>query len=123
MVILVVMLVASTGCQETAKTNAIDIAGVYALVEVDGASIPATVSHGGHDVIVHSGSFTINPGGTCSSEVIFGPQKSTRLTKATYTQAGSTLNMKWKGAGRTKGNIKGDTFTMNNEGMILVYKK
>jgi hypothetical protein len=74
-------------------------------------------------MMVHSGSFTINADGTCSSEVAFGPQKFTRKVKATYTQEGSTLKMKWKGAGWTKGTIKGDTFTMNNEGMIFSYKK
>jgi hypothetical protein len=31
--------------------------------------------------------------------------------------------MKWQGAGMTTGTIAGNTFTMNNEGMELVYKK
>ena len=123
MLILVVMLVALTGCQEAAKTNVNDFAGVYGLVAVDGAGIPATFSHGGHDIMVHSGSFTINANGTCRAAIVHGPQKSTHQTKATYTLAGSTLKMKWKGAGWTKGTIKGDTFSMNNEGMMFVYKK
>lgn len=133
MLILVVMLVASTGCEiatgpkeaveETSKTNVNDFAGVYALVTVDGIGVPATFSHSGHDIMVHSGSFTINTDGTCSSAIVHGPQKSTRQTKATYTQAGSTLTMKWKGAGWTKGTIEGDIFSMNNEGMIFSYKK
>ena len=126
MMILVVMLVASTGCQEATMTNVNDFAGVYTLIEVDGASIPAAVSHGGHDIIVHSGSFTINADRTCSSEIIFGPlsgEKHTRKVNATYTREGSTLKMKWIGASRTKGTIEGDTFSMNNEGMMFVYKK
>lgn len=47
----------------------------------------------------------------------------TREITATYQKAGSTLNVQWKGAGSTKGTIEGDTFTMNNEGIIFVDKK
>ena len=31
--------------------------------------------------------------------------------------------MKWQGAGMTIGTVEGDTFTMDNEGMVFVYKK
>jgi hypothetical protein len=31
--------------------------------------------------------------------------------------------MQWKGVGQTIGTILGDTFTMDNEGMVFVYKK
>ena len=102
-----------------------DPTGVYTLVTVDGQKLPATVSHGG-ELKVHSGVFTINSDGTCISKIVFSPpsgEKITREVKVTYTQDGSTLNMQWIGAGRTTGTIKGDTFTMNNEGMIFSYKK
>jgi len=134
MMILVVMLIALTGCEMTngsketveASADVNDFAGVYSLTAVDGASVPATVSHDGHQVMVHSGAFTINADQTCSCETIFGPpsgEKHTRNVNATYTLTGSTLNMKWTGAGWTKGTVKGDTFTMNNEGIIFSYKK
>jgi hypothetical protein len=31
--------------------------------------------------------------------------------------------MRWQGAGMTIGSVAGDTFTMNNEGMVLAYRK
>ena len=31
--------------------------------------------------------------------------------------------MKWQGAGLTTGTVEGNTFTMDNEGMLFVYKK
>ena len=31
--------------------------------------------------------------------------------------------MQWEGAGTTTGTAQGDNFTMDNEGMIFVYKK
>ncbi len=105
--------------------NGIDPTGVYALLTVNGSKLPANISHG-HEMKVYSGTFTINADGTCSSEIVFGPpsgDKHTRLVKATYTQKGSTLNMQWIGAGQTKGTVKDDAFTMNNEGMIFAYKK
>ena len=42
-----------------------------------------------------------------------------RVVNATYTVSGRELTMHWKGAGWTKGILKDNTFTMNNEGMIF----
>jgi hypothetical protein len=75
---------------------------------------------------VRSGTFTINADGTCSTKTVFVPpsgQEATREVSATYTKEGAKLTMQWKGAGTTTGTIEGDTFTMNNEGMLFVYKK
>ncbi len=106
--------------------NGDDPTGIYTLVSVDGSKLPATVSHGDVAIRVRSGTFTINADGTCSSKVIFGPPSGddfTREVNATYTREGSQLNMQWEGAGKTTGTVEGDSFTMNNEGMIFAYKK
>lgn len=108
-------------------TGGQDPTGVYTLVSVDGSTLPANVSHGDHETRVYSGLFTINADGTCSSKTVFGPplgdNKVTREVNATYTQKGTTLNMKWQGAGQTEGIVEGDTFTMNNEGMLFSYQR
>jgi len=116
-----------TGCktQESALNHA-DSAGVYALISVDGKQVPANVSHEGTALQVRSGTFTINADGTCSTKTIFVPPSGTEVTRevsATYTKDGSRLNMQLKDAGKTVGTIEGNTFTMNNEGMIFVYRK
>jgi len=126
--VILVMLVALTGCKRISQTETVANApaGIYTLITVDGLKLPATVSHDGHDITVHSGTFTINADKTCVSKNVFSPpsgKKVTREVKATYTQEGSTLDMQWIGAGRTTGTVKGNTFTMNNEGMIFSYKK
>jgi hypothetical protein len=103
-----------------------DPTGVYILVSVDGAKLPATVFHDEVKIEVRSGVFTINADGTCSSKNIFGPPSGDEITRevnASYTQTGSTLNMQWKGAGRTVGTIQDDRFTMDNEGIVFSYKK
>ena len=73
-----------------------------------------------------SGVFTINADGTCSSKIVFSMPSggdSTREVKASYTRQGSTLTMKWEGAGMTTGTVTNNTFTMDNEGMIFAYRR
>jgi hypothetical protein len=111
---------------QQATTNTVDPAGVYTLVSVDGKPVPASVSHEGATVTVRSGTFTINADGTCISRIVFAPPSGTEVTRevsATYTKDGSNLTMLWKGAGETVGTIDGATFTMNNEGMVFIYRK
>jgi hypothetical protein len=116
----------SAGQNQSKTSNAADPTGVYALVSVNGKPVPASLDHEGATLQVRSGAFTINADGTCSSKMIFVPPSGTEATRevtATYTKDGSKLTMKWKGAGTTTGTIEGNTFTMENEGMLLVYKK
>jgi hypothetical protein len=118
-------VLAVTACRNKALTDA-EIAGVYVLVSVDGKRVPASVSHHGTDLEVRSGTFTLSGDGACSAETVFVPpsgREVTRVVSAVYTRDGSRLDMKWKGAGRTAGTIEDGTFTMNNEGMVFVYKK
>jgi hypothetical protein len=108
------------------RQEAPDISGVYALVSVDGKTMPATLSHQGVSLQVRSGTFTINADGTCASKTVFAPSSGPEVERevaATYTKDGSTLTMQWEGAGSTSGTLDGDTFTMDNEGIVFVYKK
>jgi hypothetical protein len=115
------------GCKPDAKVTVdTNPAGTYALVSVDGNKVPCTLQHEGHTLAVKSGTFLINPDGTCSSKVVFGPPSGgdfSREVKATYTRQGSKLTMYWQGAGMTTGAVEGDAFTMNNEGMVFAYRK
>ena len=123
----ILLLLAMTGCKAAARdTASVSPAGTYTLVSVDGKNVPCNLTHEGVAMIVKSGSFTINADGTCRSLSTFAvpphPDVHREVT-ATYTQKGAELTMRWKGAGMTKGNIVGDTFTMNNEGLIFSYRK
>jgi len=122
----VLTLVAVTGCKNENPPAAMEPTGVYTLVSVDGKNVPCSVTHEGVALTVKSGSFTLNADGTCRSLSTFAvplnPDVS-RDVKATFTRQGAELTMHWQGAGVTKGNLDGDTFTMNNEGMIFSYRK
>ena len=115
------------GCKPEGKVaKDTDPAGTYALVSVNGNQVPATIDHDGTALKVNSGTFTINADGTCSTKTVFVPPSGAEASKevsATYTREGSKLTMQWKGAGTTTGTVEGNTFTMNNEGMLFVYRK
>jgi len=121
------MVMVWTGCKQDAKVAAdTNPVGTYPLVSVDGNKVPCTVQHEGNTLTVKSGTFIINPDGTCSSKVVFSPPSggdAAREVKATYTRQGSKLTMQWEGAGTTTGTVQGDTFTMNNEGIVFAYHK
>ena len=107
----------------TADTSPV---GTYALVSVNGNKVPCTIQHEGAGPTIKSGTFTINADSTCSSKIVFSMPPggdSSREVKAVYTRQGAEITMQWEGAGTTKGTVEGDTFTMNNEGMLFAYRK
>ena len=46
-----------------------------------------------------------------------------REVYAKYKLEDSRLVMKWEGAGTTEGTVEGNTFVMDNHGMIFEYEK
>ena len=103
-----------------------DITGAYTLGTINGNPLPYTPPHEGGAPRVTSGTFTIKADGTCSSKLQFNLPSgaaSSREVNASYTRAGTKLHMKWQGAGETIGTIEGNTFTMDNEGVLFAYRK
>lgn len=121
------LLLAATGCNSGVDATAnTDPTGVYTLVSVDGQNVPCGLTHEGVTFTVKSGSFTITADGHCRSQMNFSaPQRGdmSREVNATYTRQGNQLTMQWEGAGMTLGNIRGNTFIMTNEDMVLAYQK
>lgn len=123
----VLPLLALTGCKPaTPATADINPAGDYTLVSVDGQSLPCRLTHEGVSPTIKSGVFSITADGHCRSLINFSVPAHgdmSREVTATYTRTGSELTMQWEGAGMTKGQLNGNQFTMNNEGMIFAYRK
>ena len=117
------------GCQckqQGETTTHPDISGSYNLATINGNTLPYTPPHQGGAPLVTSGTFTIKPDGNCTSKILFAlpsGKSSSREVSATYKQEANKLNMQWHGAGRTIGTLEGDTFTMNNEGAIFIYRR
>lgn len=128
-----VAVAAGAGCGKAGdhKTAAVGAAapglsGAYALVQVNGKAVPTAVSHDGVNLQVRSGSITFKPDGNCSSKTVFVPPNGTETSRevtANYVCKGSEVTLQWTGMGTTQGRIEGTSFTMNNEGMILLYRK
>ena len=123
----VFLMLAITGCQHATTAPAeINPVGTYTLTSVDGQTVPCTTTHEGHTMTIKSGLFTINGDGTCRSGITLAMPSRPAVNvevKATYTRQGPELTMRWEGAGTTAGNVKGNTFTMTNEGMVFAYSK
>jgi hypothetical protein len=117
----------AAGCKPDAKiAPGPDPVGTYQLVSVDGKKVPCNVKHDQAELTIKAGTFIIQADGTCISKMAFSVESrgdASREVKATYTRQGSELTMKWEGAGTTVGTVQGSTFTMNNEGMVLVFSK
>jgi len=122
-----VLLALLTGCTiKSDKAATVNPVGVYALVSVDGKAVPCTITHEGRAMGIQSGTFTITADGRCESLMVISVGSKTNIncqTHATYKLSGAELTMRWENAGWTKGHVAGDTFTMMNEGMELVYKR
>jgi len=124
--VLAAGLVLSACTKQDSTLKDADFAGEYALISVNGKPTPANITHEGAAMQVHSGTFTVKTDGTCITKTGFVPSSGTSLVRevsATYTKDGYKLTMQWKGAGKTVGTIQGNTFTMDNEGMVFVYSK
>jgi hypothetical protein len=109
--------------RQAGTTEGADISGTYALVSINGNKLPFSHPEG---AVIRSGVFTINKDGTCSSKMTFSMPSGddgSREVSATYTREGSKLTMTWTGAGTTTGSVEGNTFKMNNEGMVFAYRK
>jgi hypothetical protein len=103
-----------------------DITGTYTCVSINGTPLPYTITHEGPGIRVTSGTFTIRPDGTCggvSDFVMPSGEAQHQEVSATYMRDGSKLTIQWQGAGVTSGTVEGDTFTMENEGQVLLYRK
>jgi len=124
-VMIAVLFLAACQTADTSVDNN-DITGIYYLVKVDGAAVPTTVSHDGVALGVRSGVFIISDNGTCFSRIRFVPAGGDAMTReahAKYRVKDSRLIMHWKGAGMTEGNVAGQTFIMDNHGMIFEYTR
>jgi len=93
---------------------------------VNANSVPYTFTTEGVSITIKKGLFTINSDGTCIRNITLASPNKPEISndvKATYTLAGSTLTMNWERAGIMTGTVTGNTFTMDDRGMVFVFQK
>lgn len=103
------------------------LVGSYTATTINGTAIPGrVVNNQGVALEVRSGSFEFRADGTCRSVMVFVAPNGSEMVRdveATYIREDGTLTMQWEGAGTTTGTLRGDTFTMDNVGMVIVYRR
>lgn len=113
----------------TARASA-EFAGTYALVAIDGHVIPYVPQHegtAGPEVI--SSTLTMRTDGSFSALMTYrvvqsgSPRTVDRAFSGMYIPEGEDCVMTWDNAGQTPGSLRGDTFTMRNEGMAFTYRR
>ena len=115
----------SSACSHR-EVRSVTPTGTYELVEVDGKALPALISHGPAEVRVAAGSLTFGPDDSCLSYTRFGLPTGDpidRNVRATYSQTGNDLLLRWERAGTTAGTLTENGFTMINEGTPFTYRK
>ena len=98
------------------------LAGDYALVAVDGHSLPYAARPQGASVA--SGSFLLNANGTFRLQTVQSPDITTSNAPAfsgtCYTEA-NEVKMVWDGGGLTNMSVRGDTVMLKREGALYAY--
>ena len=116
-------------CNTTPRAQATErsgFTGTYSLVSIDGHPVPYTPMHEGQQAPeVVSGTLTLNSDGTFTSAMSYrlpDGRVMSRDFRGTYSGKGSKLNLQWEGAGQTKAEVEGSTFTYDNHGMLFVHE-
>lgn len=127
-VLLILASVVLAACSQASKTaESTDFTGTYNLISIDGQPVPyAPVHEGQQGPEIVSSNLTLNDDGTFSMTMSYTNPSGGSISRdftGTYTQQGAKFNLKWEGAGQTEVTLKGDTLTLNNEGMLFVYQK
>jgi hypothetical protein len=123
---LVLALVWTGSIHGVKAADDINPTGTYTLLNVNANSVPYTFTTEGVSITIKKGLFTINSDGTCIRNITLASPNKPEISndvKATYTLAGSTLTMNWERAGIMTGTVTGNTFTMDDRGMVFVFQK
>lgn len=117
---------AETGGEFTAQSVNSTISGYYQLVSINDQAVPGVVNHRFTQLRIYGGDFTIRSDGSCSTGLDFSPPaggRELRVSHCEYQQEGSSLSMRWLGAGQTTGELFSSTFTMDNQAMEYVFQR
>ena len=128
-VVILVIGLCISGCSEDAnptETKTLDYTGIYNLITIDGNNLPYTPSHEGNTLQVQSSTFILNTDAAFEMTMTYKRQSGEIFNQdfsGTYTLNNYTFTFHWQGAGKNTAALEGDSFTMNNEGLLFLYRK
>jgi hypothetical protein len=116
-----------SGCRKnTSAAKSSDYTGTYTLDTINGKKLPFTPPVGVTAPEFSSGAITLQADGSFTSAISYrmpDGKVSKRDASGSYTKAGSSFKLQWKGAGTGTATLEGNTFTVTDEDMKLVYRK
>jgi hypothetical protein len=115
------------GCRKNASAGkSSDYIGTYTLDTINGRKLPFNPLPRIATTEFSSGAITLQADGsfvaTISHRTSDG-KVSKRDASGSYTKAGSSFRLEYKGRGTATATLEGNTFTVNDEDMKLVYRK
>lgn len=129
---MIPMALFATACDSTTEPDPNAHVGTYALVSVDGASLPAPFGvEDGLTLTVLSGSLTLNADRTASFSIRFRATQGTFSVEetesgtGTYSRTGTSITVQFDdGESETLAyDEEDDELTLTSEGTVLVFRK
>lgn len=128
---VLLLALSALACSDDDPTGAeVDPVGVYALLSIDGSSLPTPITSDGVTLEVASGQFSIVAGGGCAATINVrpvggGPLEALANTCA-WTASGSQLQVTWTDGGTDTATVQGDRLTLASNdlgGLTLVFER
>jgi hypothetical protein len=130
------LLLVAVGCSRSIARaqEPVAIPGTYMLVSIDGHAVPYAPprepdrpADAPPPPTIAASIFTVLPDSTFRMTMTYrmGPPGAERVSEGqfsgTYVREGAGYTFAWKNAGQTPVTLRGDTLTVNNEGMLFAY--
>lgn len=119
----------AVGC-DSSSTGPNSLAGTYALILINGESLPFVVETEDGDVEILSGQFTVNQAGTCNGGLTFRDVGTDDVqmigNTCTWTRTGSQFEVHWSDGATDVGTIQGARISLVAQDLgdlLLVFEK
>lgn len=129
-VVVLALSALACGDDESPSGAEIDPVGVYALLSIDGSTLPTPITSDGVTVEVVSGQLSIVGNGTCAATIdvrpVGGGDVETLANTCTWTRSASQLQVTWTNGGTDAATLQGDRLTLDAGelgGLTLVFER
>jgi hypothetical protein len=127
---LVTLAFALVACGDSTGPSDSSIAGTYSLSTVNGMPVPVTIFQIGDDKLeIATGTLTLGASNTFNLQIGLRYTEEgvvtteTDGTTGTYTRNGGSLVFTAIGGETSSGSVSGNSVTMSEEGLVLVFGK
>ena len=121
------LVLLTSGCRKnTSAAKSPDYTGTYTLDTINGRKLPFNPLPRIAATEFSSGAITLQADGSFTSAISYRTPEgkiSKRDASGSYTNAGTSFRLQYTGRGAATATLEGNTFTVNDDDMKLVYRK